>query len=154
MEAFWDGTSCIHGCRDQTLSVEAHQSTPVSSPAMADAHHGRCSQFACQGQRNCTSRCHPQQTVTVVTSVRMSAELFGLMHSWHSLHELMPGTSSRGDLSKIVSRPVLADAPSCLSQALRDRLSSCDMMVTFLCLLKACANQLFPAPAARGGEHG
>ena len=58
-----------------------------------------------------------------------------------------------GDLSRIVSRPVLDDAPSCLSQALRDRLSSCDMMVTFLRLLKACANQLFPAPAARGAEN-
>ena len=60
----------------------------------------------------------------------------------------MSGTRSRGGhLSRMVSRLVLADAPSCLSQALRDRLSSCDMMVTCLRLLKACANQLFPAPA-------
>ena len=52
-------------------------------------------------------------------------------------------------LSKIASWPLLTAAPSWFSQALRDLLSSCEMMITFLRLLTACANQVLPAPAAR-----
>ncbi len=51
-------------------------------------------------------------------------------------------------LSRTVNWLVLAEAPNWFSQALRDLLSSCEMMVTFLRLLMASANQLFPAPAA------
>lgn len=54
----------------------------------------------------------------------------------------------RFHLSRIVSWPVVADLPSWLSQALRDRLSSCETMVTALRFPRASANQLLPAPAA------
>lgn len=125
--------------------------------------YDKCSQLACHD--SCISRhqAHPSDCRLNKNASKPVAIDALILPVTPRLHEGMPEAMNRDlfmnnhkeqtHLSRIVSRPVLADAPSCLSHALRDRLSSCETMVTFLRLLMACANQLFPAPATtEGGE--